>query len=169
MKPVKFFTLIAVFIITTACSTLGSNVSGNWSCGRDQGKGCPTTHKIDERVLAEQNDITLQASVRIKRLPDLKLTAGSSFDDDLSDISNNELPARTADQIGRIVIMPFADAYGTYHVRAVVYAVMEEGGWKSSPDKPVIKNPVLRKPVFSKLPFQKSVLEKPDLNKNAKK
>jgi|GEM_PF-4208981 len=169
MRYFKFILITAGFHVVAACSTLGSNVSGNWSCGRGQEKDCPTTHEIDERVLAEQNDITMSAPVKIKQFSGLKLTANLSFDDDLSDISNNELPARTADQIGRIVIMPFADAYGTYHVRAVVYAVMEEGSWKSSPGKPVIKNPVLRKPVFSKLPFQKSVLEKPDLNKNAKK
>ncbi|MCF6195733.1 MAG: TraV family lipoprotein [Emcibacter sp.] len=164
MRYFKFILITAGFHVVAACSTLGGNVSGNWSCGRDQGKGCLTTHEIDERVLEEQNGIAMPAPVKLKRFSGFKLTANLSFDDGLSDMSNNEPPARTADQIGRVVIMPFVDTSGIYHARAVVYAVMEEGGWKSSTRKPAFK-----KPSFSKPPFQKPVLEKPDFDISGQK
>jgi len=166
-----FIALVMVSLAISACSTLGSNVSGDWSCetgtadaqASGQKAGCPTTHEIDERVLAEINGEVSRTATSLGRLPQLKITAVSSFDNDVSEVRDNERPARTPDRIGRIVIMPFVDISGTYHWRAVVHAVMEEGTWEARPQKPVLKKTIFSKPVF-----QKPILEKPVFNKNGK-
>tara|TARA_R110002096_G_scaffold365345_1_gene558699 strand:+ start:7386 stop:7913 length:528 start_codon:yes stop_codon:yes gene_type:complete len=172
-----FISLVMVSLVTTACSTLGSNVSGDWSCETGttnvqtsgQKGGCPTTHEIDERVLAEIKGEHPRHAISLDRLPELKITAVASFDDGMSEMRDDERPGRTPDRIGRIVIMPFVDAKGSYHGRAVVHAVMEEGIWDVPPKKPVLKKPMFKKPVFSKPIFEKPVPAKPVFNKNSKK
>ena len=154
MKYLKLIALVATSLIMAACSTLGSNVSGDWSCdaGNNSGQNpkikskCPTIHEIDEKILKGESMPPVPATGKSR--PKLQITAGFSFTDDLSD--ENEEPTRTADRIGRIVIMPFVDASGIFHDRAVVYAVMEEGRWKSLSQKPGLKKPILKKPVFRK-------------------
>ena len=131
MKYLKLIALVATSLIMAACSTLGSNVSGDWSCetGKNLGQNpkmtgdCPTIHEIDEKIL--KGESKPRVPVTGKSRPKLQITAGFSFTDDLS--VGNEEPTRTSDRIGRIVIIPFVDASGIFHDRAVVYAVMEEG------------------------------------------
>ena len=150
MKYLKLIALVAISLIMAACSTLGSNVSGDWSCetgkNSDQNpimKGdCPTIHEIDEKILGRE--VMPSNPVTGKSFPKLQITADLSFDEDLSETGDAEDPTRTSDRIGRIVIMPFVDASGIYHDRAVVYAVMEKGKWKFAPKKPVLKKPVFK-------------------------
>lgn len=162
--------LVMVTVTTTACSTLGSNVSGDWACetGLAQVSGkkgrCPTTHEIDERVLAEVNGQVPRTEASLGRLPELKITAVSSFDIEVSERGRDQKPSRTPDRIGRIVVMPFIDSSGSYHGRAVIHAVMEEGIWDVPPKKPMFKKPVFSKPVF-----ERPVPAKPVFNKNSKK
>lgn len=154
MTYFKLIALVAFSFIMAACSTLGSNVSGTWSCdtGKNSGQNskmkgnCLTIHEIDEKIL--RGESRPPVPVAGKSFPKLQVTADFSFTDDLS--AGNEEPTRTADRIGRIVIMPFVDASGIFHDRAVVYAVMEEGKWKSVSQKPVLKRPALKKPIFKK-------------------
>jgi hypothetical protein len=143
MKHFKLIALVAPLLIMAACSTLGSNVSGDWSCdtGNNSGQNpkikskCPTIHEIDEKIL--KGESKLPVPVTGNAHTKLQITAGFSFTDDLSD--ENVEPTRTSDRIGRIVIMPFVDASGIFHDRAVVYAVMEKGKWKPAPQKPILK------------------------------
>ncbi len=154
MKHFKLIALVPSLLIMAACSTLGSNVSWDWSCdtGNNSGQNpkikskCPTIHEIDEKIL--KGESKLPVPVTGNAHTKLQITADFSFTDDLS--AGNEGPTRTADRIGRIVIMPFVDASGIFHDRAIVYAVMEEGKWKSAPKKPVLKQPVFKEPALNK-------------------
>ncbi len=107
-----------------ACTTLGSNVSGNWSCETEG--DCPTTHEIDEQVLAGKKQVPAPVPVR-------SLQAEAPYAAATKDIG---MPKRTGDTVGRIVIAAFIDDAGLYHDRAVIYAVMEEGGWQPAPSMP---------------------------------
>ena len=171
MTQLQLIILAATSLTLAACSTLGSNVSGNWSCDTGKNSGniadCPTIHEIDEKILRRES--MQSVPVAVKSLPKSQITADFSFDDDLSEGNGEQRPTRTADRIGRIVIMPFVDASGIYHDRAVVYAVMEEGEWKSAPQKPILKTPVFRKPVFKQPILKKPVFKKPVSKKNGKK
>ncbi len=169
MTYFKLIALMAISLTMAACSTLGSNVSGDWSCDignvPDIKSKCPTIHEIDEKILKSES--VPPVPVAGKSFPKLQITAGFSFTDDL--IAWNEGPTRTSDRIGRIVIMPFVDASGIFHDRAVVYAVMEEGTWKPTPKKLILKALVFRKPVFKKSVLKKPVFKELVPKKNDKK
>lgn len=114
---------ILTVLALSGCSTLGSNVSGDWSCKAARSGGCRTTHEIDADVLEGDASVISAMPLLAEPLP--------SFDDQVSALAGADeiTPARTADTVGRIVFLPFIDDEGVFHARAVAFAVMRRGIW----------------------------------------
>lgn len=122
------FAILTVLALS-GCSTLGSNVSGDWSCKAVKSGGCRTTHEIDADVLEGDAPVISAMPLLAESLPLASPLA--RFDDRVSGLAGAEeiTPARTADTVGRIVFLPFIDDVGVFHARAVAFAVMRRGIW----------------------------------------
>ncbi|MGB7404700.1 MAG: hypothetical protein WA906_03345 [Pacificimonas sp.] len=106
---------IAILASTAACTTLGSNVSGDFSC-KAPGGMCAPLPAIDDAALADMNVQTgPEAHVPDPQTPDRPVPDG--------------LVARTGERILRIVIPSHVDRRGVLHEAAVLHKVVERQGW----------------------------------------
>ncbi|MGB3723208.1 MAG: hypothetical protein WA979_10380 [Pacificimonas sp.] len=106
---------LAILASTAACSTLGSNVSGDFSC-KAPGGMCAPLPAIDDAALADMNvQAGSEAPVSETATPDRPVPDG--------------LVARTGERILRIVIPSYVDRRGVLHEAAVLHKVVERQGW----------------------------------------
>ena len=113
---------LAILASTAACTTLGSNVSGDFSC-KAPGGMCAPLPAIDDAALAHMNVQTdPEAPVSDIPTPDRPVPDG--------------LVARTGERILRIVIPSHVDRRGVLHEAAVLHKVVERQGWETDESSP---------------------------------
>ncbi|MEM9838009.1 MAG: TraV family lipoprotein [Pseudomonadota bacterium] len=108
--------IISLVLLMTACTSPVKleHVAGTWTCPRVDGV-CATTTSIDAG-LTEESTGEDAAPVVFSGQPS-------------GGVAGAPAPARTADQVARIVLAPRVDASGHYHEARVIYAVMTSGRW----------------------------------------
>jgi len=107
--------LAALFVATSACATLGTNVSGSFACraGGDTTKqGCEPTGTIDAAATKELAGAAPELATARQR-------AG---------IAAGDL-ARTPERLLKIVFPAHVDERGTLHDEAAVWAVIDPPQW----------------------------------------
>lgn len=131
MKSIMLATSLIALTGVTGCASAVKleNVAGTWSCPRIDGVcadiatldaelvGTPTTRSIGGQggsIAAEAGMIAVS-------------------------VAASAMPARTADEVARIVFTPSIDAAGHFHGARAIYAVMKPGEWVEHPieDAPV--------------------------------
>lgn len=136
--------LVAMTGVTGCASTVKlENVAGTWSCPRVDGVcadiatldaelvGTPSMRSIGgvgESIAAETGMIAVSAAA-------------------------NAMPARTADEVARIVFAPSIDASGHFHGARAIYAVMKPGEW--------VEHPIEEVPISSMATVEPTSAQKP--------
>lgn len=120
--------LLAMTTVTGCASAVKlENVAGTWSCPRVDGVcadiatldaelvGAPTVRSVGSgggSIAAESGQIAVNAAA-------------------------TAMPARTADEVARIVFAPSIDGDGHFHGARAIYAVMKPGTWIEGPNDDV--------------------------------
>ena len=109
--PKRLIVSAGLAALTSACTTFGTNVAGDFSCRAPKGD-CAPAHVIDARATAE---LAQEASS-----PELaRVRAGVAAGD----------TGRTAERTLKIVFPAHVDEAGTLHDEAVAWAVVENPRW----------------------------------------
>ncbi len=107
----------------TGCTTMGSNIKGNFSCMAPDGI-CAPSSTIDDRALAmiagEDGDRMITPAGPYSA----PQSAGRGFD------TAAAAPARSQERVLRIVFPAQIDGAGRLHEQTAVHAVVERGEWQ---------------------------------------
>ena len=122
--------LIAMPTVTGCASAVKlENVAGTWSCPRVDGV-CADIATLDAELVGTPTVRSIgggNGSIATEA-GQIAVTAATTA-----------MPARTADEVARIVFAPSIDADGHFHGARAIYAVMKPGTWIEGPidDVPV--------------------------------
>lgn len=135
--------LLALTGVTGCASAVKlENVAGTWSCPRVDGV-CADIATLDAELVGAPNmrGIGGVSETIAAETGRIAITAASSA-----------MPARTADEIARIVFAPSIDASGHFHGARAVYAVMKPGEWIEGPieETPVQPTSLVDRPTTPK-------------------
>lgn len=122
--------LLAMTTVTGCASAVKlENVAGTWSCPRVDGV-CADIATLDAELVGSPSvrSIGGGSGLIAAEAGQIAVTAATTV-----------MPARTADEVARIVFAPSIDADGLFHGARAIYAVMKPGTWIEGPidDVPV--------------------------------
>lgn len=116
--------LLAMTGVTGCASAVKlENVAGTWSCPRVDGV-CADIATLDAELVGTPTMRSI-GGVGETIAPETGMIAASA--------AVNAMPARTADEVARIVFAPSIDAAGHFHGARAIYAVMKPGAWVEHP------------------------------------
>ncbi|MEM9093943.1 MAG: TraV family lipoprotein [Pseudomonadota bacterium] len=121
----RYLCVIPFVLGGCASSVRLENVAGSWSCPRIDGI-CADISAIDAGLGAGFDAAPLGVADPRGRSKGAFITASS-------DGTTGYTPARSADEVARIVFAPMVDASGHYHGAREVFAVMTPGTWIAAP------------------------------------
>lgn len=122
--------LLAMTTVTGCASAVKlENVAGTWSCPRVDGV-CADIATLDAELVGKPSARSVGGTSDL-------IAAGPG--QTAINAAATAMPARTADEVARIVFAPSIDADGHFHGARAIYAVMKPGSWIEGPidDVPV--------------------------------
>lgn len=116
--------LLAMTGITGCASAVKlENVAGTWSCPRIDGV-CADIATLDAELVGAPNMRGIGGASEMIAAETGMIAVSAAA---------NAMPARTADEVARIVFAPSIDADGHFHGARAIYAVMKPGTWIEGP------------------------------------
>ncbi|MEL7542109.1 MAG: TraV family lipoprotein [Pseudomonadota bacterium] len=124
----KFFLLSSSLLALAGVAGCASavkleNVAGTWSCPRVDGV-CADIATLDAELVGAPNVRGIGGGSETIAADAARIAISAA---------SSAMPARTADEIARIVFAPSIDTAGHFHGARAVYAVMKPGEWIEGP------------------------------------
>lgn len=113
---------LAALLGSSACTTLGGNVSGDFAC-RAPGGTCAPMSAIDAGAVESVIEMSSTPANRLAAAPAHRVGAGYSAG----------AATRTGERTLRIVFPAYVDAAGVLHDEAIAHAVVEGSAWAFAP------------------------------------
>ncbi|MEL7042497.1 MAG: TraV family lipoprotein [Pseudomonadota bacterium] len=125
MKHILLISSLFAMTGVTGCASAVKleNVAGTWSCPRVDGV-CADIATLDAELVGAPS---------MRGIGSASETIAAETDRIAISAASSAMPARTADEIARIVFAPSIDASGHFHGARAIYAVMKPGEWIEGP------------------------------------
>lgn len=120
---------LATVLGTSACTTFGGNVSGDFAC-RAPGGSCAPMSSIDAHAVAS---VLGEGAARPGAPTSTSRLAGAG--------QPKAAPTRTGERTLRIVFPAYVDAAGVLHDEAIAHAVVEAPAWTFAPRHAPVDRP----------------------------
>lgn len=120
----KHIGLLGLLLASSACSTLGSNVSGDFACDAPEGL-CAPAAAIDARAIAQIAGPSSQPSGGALHALPVPLQGRVLA----TGLGNGTPPARSSDKTIKVVFPAHIDEAGIYHEESSAHVVVERGAW----------------------------------------
>ena len=120
----RSFPLAALALSLAGCTHLGTNITGDFSCGTPKA-GCESLSEVDAKAIFELIKAESSGPVELRQRTNLAAAVA----------------ARTGERTLKVVLPAHVDGSGALHEQAVVWTVVEAARWAGTLRRPDLPEP----------------------------